>query len=183
MVAFRKSYLAISRVQRVPRRLSDDTIRYHHYHRPTKTPLPAPDDPAFKAAYEAAERKFAEQQAALQAAAPPLQPLPERAPEPRPAQSSNQPAEAAQLRPAAPPAAPKLVTRNSAHRGQPASPAQRLSILRRRRAAVTQAEIARVIRAAKQAGATQVEVRLNDSSSVIVRLQPDNSLDSEEIIL
>jgi hypothetical protein len=63
------------------------------------------------------------------------------------------------------------------------TPAELASRMRRRRAAVTQAEIARIIRAAKQAGATQVELRLSDSSSAIVRLQSDNSVDSEDIIL
>jgi hypothetical protein len=54
----------------------------------------------------------------------------------------------------------------------------------RRRAAVTQAQIARIIRAAKQAGATEVEVRLSDSASVLVHLEPDNSVaPAEEIIL
>jgi ATP phosphoribosyltransferase regulatory subunit HisZ len=39
----------------------------------------------------------------------------------------------------------------------------------RRAAALTQADIARVIRAAKQAGASEVEVKIGDQS-VIVRL-------------
>lgn len=71
----------------------------------------------------------------------------------------------------------------AAPKNTPRTPAELVSRMRRRRAAVSQAEIARVIRAAKQAGAAQVEVRLNDSSSVIVRLQSDNPVDSEEIIL
>jgi hypothetical protein len=40
----------------------------------------------------------------------------------------------------------------------------------RRPAAITQADIARVIRAAKQAGATEIVVRVNDQSSITVRL-------------
>jgi hypothetical protein len=54
----------------------------------------------------------------------------------------------------------------------------------RRRASITQADIARIIRAAKQAGAAQVEVRLTDSSSVIVHLAlEDSANDDEEIVL
>ena len=41
----------------------------------------------------------------------------------------------------------------------------------RRPAVITQADIARVIRAAKQAGATEVVVRVNDQSSITVRLE------------
>jgi hypothetical protein len=73
--------------------------------------------------------------------------------------------------------------RASSAASQPASPARRLSILGRRRARVTQAEIARVIRAAKQAGAAQVEVRLSDSGSILIRLQPDDPLASDEEII
>jgi hypothetical protein len=55
----------------------------------------------------------------------------------------------------------------------------------RRRSAITQAEIARVIRAAKQAGAPQIELRLSDSARILIRLQADNSVasDDKEIIL
>jgi hypothetical protein len=42
----------------------------------------------------------------------------------------------------------------------------------RRPATVTQADIARAIRAAKKAGAVEVEVRIADCSSIIVRLTP-----------
>ena len=41
----------------------------------------------------------------------------------------------------------------------------------RRRASLTQADIARAIRAAKQAGAAEVEVRVGNSS-IIVRIAP-----------
>lgn len=41
----------------------------------------------------------------------------------------------------------------------------------RRRAEITQADIARVIRAAKQAGAAEVEVVVNGDSKIIVRLK------------
>jgi hypothetical protein len=55
----------------------------------------------------------------------------------------------------------------------------------RRPATITQADIARVIRAAKQAGAKEVEVRVGDSSSIIVRLGATNEFlaPSEEIVL
>jgi hypothetical protein len=57
----------------------------------------------------------------------------------------------------------------------------------RRPAAITQADIARVIRAAKQAGATEVIVSLGEQS-VIVRLTSSTDADkvlatSEEIVL
>jgi hypothetical protein len=57
----------------------------------------------------------------------------------------------------------------------------------RRRAAITQADVARVIRAAKQAGATEVIVPVGDQS-LIVRLKPSTDADkvlatSEEIVL
>jgi len=40
----------------------------------------------------------------------------------------------------------------------------------RRRATITQADIARAVRAAKQAGAVEVEVRVGEQSSIVVRL-------------
>jgi hypothetical protein len=49
----------------------------------------------------------------------------------------------------------------------------------RRPAAITQADVARVIRAAKQAGATEVIVRMGEQS-VIVRLMP--STDAQKIL-
>lgn len=43
-------------LHRVRRQLTDGTSKIHFYHRPTKTRLPPPHDPAFDAAYEAAEQ-------------------------------------------------------------------------------------------------------------------------------
>jgi hypothetical protein len=40
----------------------------------------------------------------------------------------------------------------------------------RRAATVTQADIARAIRAARQAGAAEVEVRIKDRASIVIRL-------------
>jgi hypothetical protein len=42
----------------------------------------------------------------------------------------------------------------------------------RRPAALTQADVARVIRAAKQAGAAEVEVRVGEHSRIIIRISP-----------
>jgi DNA-binding XRE family transcriptional regulator len=42
----------------------------------------------------------------------------------------------------------------------------------RRQASITQADIARAIRAAKQAGAAEVEVRINEQSKIVIRLKP-----------
>jgi hypothetical protein len=55
----------------------------------------------------------------------------------------------------------------------------------RRPATITQADLARVIRAAKQAGATEVEVRVGDRSSIVVRLGATSEVlaQSEEIVL
>jgi hypothetical protein len=56
----------------------------------------------------------------------------------------------------------------------------------RRTATITQADIARAIRAAKQAGAAEVEVRIGDQSSIVIRLctGAEKRLElSEEIIL
>jgi hypothetical protein len=57
----------------------------------------------------------------------------------------------------------------------------------RRPAQITQADIARVIRAAKQAGAAEVVVRVGDQS-IIVRLAPSTAPETplapaEEIVL
>ena len=54
-------------------------------------------------------------------------------------------------------------------------------------ASITQADIARAIRAAKQSGATEVEVRIGDAT-IVVRIapstSPENPLDQKhEIIL
>lgn len=59
----------------------------------------------------------------------------------------------------------------------------------RRPASFTQADVARVIRAAKQAGAYSVEVKTKDGQSVIVHLSTPDDTDaatlvpSKEIIL
>jgi hypothetical protein len=58
----------------------------------------------------------------------------------------------------------------------------------RRPASITQADIARAIRAAKQAGATEVEVRIGDQSTIVIRISSTGTaaLDLErsaEIIL
>jgi hypothetical protein len=42
----------------------------------------------------------------------------------------------------------------------------------RRPATLTQADIARAIRAAKQAGAAEVEVRVGEQSWIIIRINP-----------
>jgi hypothetical protein len=55
----------------------------------------------------------------------------------------------------------------------------------RRSASITQADIARAIRAAKKAGAGEIEVRIGEQSKIIIRLsspQPDLGK-SEEIVL
>jgi len=59
----------------------------------------------------------------------------------------------------------------------------------RRHATITQADIARAIRAAKQAGAAEVEVHIRDQSTIIIRISPSTRTDapaleqSEEIVL
>ena len=40
----------------------------------------------------------------------------------------------------------------------------------RRPAAITQADIARAIRAARQAGAAEVEVRIGDQTAILIRI-------------
>lgn len=45
----------------------------------------------------------------------------------------------------------------------------------RRPAAITQADVARAIRAAKQAGAAEVEVRVPGQATMIIRLSPSTS--------
>jgi hypothetical protein len=42
----------------------------------------------------------------------------------------------------------------------------------RRAANITQADVARAIRAAKQAGAAEVELRIGDQATIIIRLTP-----------
>jgi hypothetical protein len=50
----------------------------------------------------------------------------------------------------------------------------------RRPATITQADVARVIRAARQAGAAEVEVRLGDGAQIIVRLSTSGATTLEE---
>jgi hypothetical protein len=47
----------------------------------------------------------------------------------------------------------------------------------RRPAAITQADVARAIRAAKQAGAAEVEVRIGEQSSIVIRLNPSPGIE------
>jgi hypothetical protein len=58
----------------------------------------------------------------------------------------------------------------------PGSKIERVRAMSRRPALITQADIARVIRAAKQAGAAKVVVKIGDQS-VIVRLTPSTGAD------
>jgi len=59
----------------------------------------------------------------------------------------------------------------------------------RRAASITQADVARAIRAAKQAGAAEVEVRIGSSSAIIIRIAPSTGTEvsgleqSAEIVL
>lgn len=58
----------------------------------------------------------------------------------------------------------------------------------RRPAILTQADIARAIRAAKQTGAAEVEVRIGEHSSIIIHLIPSDGSDrplepTREIVL
>jgi hypothetical protein len=167
MVAFAKSDHRIPRLHRVRRRLADGRVSTHWYHRPTKTKLPSPDSPEFQLAYTAAEQQWATQQLAAKLSEPPAVEIANQSPtEVQPSRKSP----------------PTLVTRKSSVATVVPPPAAVLRI--RRRAAITQAEVARIIRAAKQAGAAQIEVRLTDSSRVIVHLQRENSaIDEGEIIL
>jgi hypothetical protein len=45
----------------------------------------------------------------------------------------------------------------------------------RRPAKITQADIARAIRAAKQAGAAEVEIRVDGRDSIIIRITPSTA--------
>jgi DNA-binding XRE family transcriptional regulator len=45
----------------------------------------------------------------------------------------------------------------------------------RRQATITQADIARAIRAAKQAGAAEVELRINEQAKIVIRLAPSTN--------
>jgi len=59
----------------------------------------------------------------------------------------------------------------------------------RRAATIPQADIARAIRAAKQARAAEVEVLIGDQSTIIIRISPSTRTDapaleqSEEVVL
>lgn len=58
----------------------------------------------------------------------------------------------------------------------------------RRAATISQADVARAIRAARQEGAAEVEVRTVGKSSIVIRLAPSTAPeispeDSEEIVL
>ena len=58
----------------------------------------------------------------------------------------------------------------------------------RRPAAITQADVARAIRAAKQAGAAEVEVKTPGAGTIIIRISPstapqDEAEDRQEIVL
>jgi 2-iminoacetate synthase ThiH len=54
----------------------------------------------------------------------------------------------------------------------------------KRAARITETEISRAIRAAKKAGATEVEVRLGDNAYVRIPLAPDKPVaETEEIVL
>jgi hypothetical protein len=58
----------------------------------------------------------------------------------------------------------------------------------RRPATITQADIARVIRAAKQAGASEIEIRIGDNKAIVIRITPSTGEkaaleDSPEIVL
>jgi hypothetical protein len=58
----------------------------------------------------------------------------------------------------------------------------------RRPAAITQADVARAIRAAKQTGAAEVEVRIGGQASILIRLNSSTGAESpldqtKEIVL
>jgi hypothetical protein len=48
----------------------------------------------------------------------------------------------------------------------------------RRPASITQADVARAVRAAKQAGAAEVEVRVGDKSKIVIRLKPSTTAEA-----
>ena len=53
-----------------------------------------------------------------------------------------------------------------------------------RPARITQSEIERTIRAAKKAGATEVEVRIGDEASIRIPLVPEKPVaESDEVVL
>jgi 2-iminoacetate synthase ThiH len=58
----------------------------------------------------------------------------------------------------------------------------------RRPASITQADVARAIRAAKQAGATEIELQMGEKPKILIRLQPSGNPqppldDDAEIVL
>lgn len=59
----------------------------------------------------------------------------------------------------------------------------------RRAATITQADVARAIRAARQEGASEVEVRLAGKSTIVIRIAPSSTAQdsgaesAEEIVL
>ena len=50
-----------------------------------------------------------------------------------------------------------------------------VAAMARRPANITQADVARAIRAAKQAGASEVEVRVANGSTIVIRIAPSTS--------
>jgi hypothetical protein len=51
----------------------------------------------------------------------------------------------------------------------------------RRGANITQADIARALRAAKQAGAAEVELRIGDRDAIIIRLAPSTATKAADL--
>jgi hypothetical protein len=51
----------------------------------------------------------------------------------------------------------------------------------RRSANVTQADIARALRAAKQAGAAEVEVRIGGRDAIIIRISPSTRMEAQDL--
>jgi hypothetical protein len=170
--------ISLPNVQRLRRRLVDDRYREHLRHRKTGHKLPGPlGSPACMAALIACERELAAQQRAKSV---PNEP-------PHPSRNQDQAPSAAQQSQTTPSPPPESVTQKSVG-SEPQSHAEGVLKISRRKSQITQADIARIIRAAKQTGATQVEVRLNDSSAVVIHLQPSVSPNvplapSEEIVL
>ncbi len=177
------SYITISNCQHLRKKLSDDRIVYYMRHCILGRHLPSDwRSPEFARVLIACERELAAAHTTDCAPAP-----------------QNQSPTTPQPGPADPASLPKLVTRKHAAgepESRPAAPAVRslsdspsplLHGHSRRRAAITQADIARIIRAAKQAGATEVEVRMAERSTILIRLQaptPDTPLaTNSEVIL
>jgi hypothetical protein len=155
-------FVKIPNAQRIWKKLQqgDGAGHWLFYFRPTSERLPGPwGSPAFMQSLIACERRYAGRLAVQSA--------------PSPAPLANQPPAAPQSSAGAGQVARKLVTRISVSETKdqpPRTPADLVARMRRRRAAVTQAEIARIIRAAKQAGATEVEVRMAEHSKIVIRL-------------